>query len=106
MLVGYARVSTEGQSLDRQTDALEALGCERVYADHESGTREYRRELDRMLDELRRLNGRMVGRWLTWGPDARPSADRGGPSPSCSSRGQPTLIVASVGLMTSSARTN
>ncbi|WP_433359007.1 recombinase family protein [Streptosporangium sp. CA-115845] len=32
-LVGYARVSTRDQRLDRQTRALEAAGCIRIFAD-------------------------------------------------------------------------
>ena len=38
--LGYARVSTEHQSLDQQTDALAAAGVEgsRVYSDRLSGT--------------------------------------------------------------------
>lgn len=40
-LIGYARVSTQAQSLDAQTDALAAVGVdpERVYSDKLSGTR-------------------------------------------------------------------
>lgn len=53
LLIGYARVSTEDQSLDRQTDALLGAWCERVYCDKESGMRGRRAELDRMLDALR-----------------------------------------------------
>lgn len=38
MLVGYARVSSLGQSVDAQVDALTAAGCERVFAETRSGT--------------------------------------------------------------------
>lgn len=38
MQVGYARVSSVGQSLDVQLDALNADGCEKVFAEKRSGT--------------------------------------------------------------------
>ena len=54
-LVGYARVSTaEGrQILDRQVDALNAAGCERVFEDHASGATSDRPNLTACLDYLR-----------------------------------------------------
>ena len=38
MQVGYARVSSVGQSLDVQLEALTAAGCEKVFAEKRSGT--------------------------------------------------------------------
>ena len=55
-LIGYARVSTaEGrQVLDRQLDALNAAGCERMFEDHASGATPGRQNLAACLDYLRR----------------------------------------------------
>ena len=54
-LIGYARVSTaEGrQVLDRQIDALNEAGCERVFEDHASGAASERPNLTACLDYLR-----------------------------------------------------
>ena len=53
MIIGYARVSTDDQSLASQRDALSAAGAEKVFADKISGSRRARPELDRMLEQLR-----------------------------------------------------
>ena len=53
MVIGYCRVSTAGQSLDRQIDQLTAAGCERVYQEKVSGASKERSELTRLLDALR-----------------------------------------------------
>ncbi|MFJ4905615.1 recombinase family protein [Streptomyces sp. NPDC093249] len=45
ILIGYARVSTGGQKLDRQIEALTATGCRRVFADKKSGKDDLRPEL-------------------------------------------------------------
>ena len=54
-LIGYARGSTaEGrQVLDRQLDALNEAGCERVFEDRASGTASDRPKLAACLDYLR-----------------------------------------------------
>lgn len=45
LLVGYGRVSTPGQNLDRQRRALEAAGCAKVFLDIGSGRDAERPEL-------------------------------------------------------------
>ncbi|MET9909659.1 recombinase family protein [Streptomyces sp. NPDC006476] len=52
-LVGYARVSTKGQLLDRQIASLEAAGCQRIFSDKKSGKTTEREELWKALDYLR-----------------------------------------------------
>lgn len=52
-LIGYARVSTKGQLLDRQISALEAAGCSRIFTDKKSGKNAERPELWNALDYLR-----------------------------------------------------
>jgi predicted site-specific integrase-resolvase len=53
-LVGYARVSTYGQTLDRQLEQLRAAGCSsrNIYREKVMGARADRRELLRMLNRL------------------------------------------------------
>ena len=38
MKVGYARVSSSGQSLDIQLEALKKYGCEKIFQEKVSGT--------------------------------------------------------------------
>jgi len=52
MKVGYARVSTRDQNLQLQMDALENAGCERIYSDKLSATKE-RPGLDDALGYVR-----------------------------------------------------
>lgn len=50
--IGYARVSTLDQNLDRQTDMLWAYGVDKLYTEKMSGTRRDRPELTRLLEQL------------------------------------------------------
>lgn len=53
MVIGYARVSTLEQNLDRQIDNLTAYGCEKIYQEKMTGTKADRPEFRAMLDALR-----------------------------------------------------
>jgi DNA invertase Pin-like site-specific DNA recombinase len=55
MLIGYARVSTQEQNLDRQIDALVAAGVDQrtIYQEKITGTKKDRPILVKMLDELK-----------------------------------------------------
>lgn len=53
MKIGYARVSTQEQNLDRQLDGLRAQGCDRIYQEKMTGTKAERPEFQKMLDALR-----------------------------------------------------
>jgi len=53
MIIGYIRVSTTGQNLDRQRDALRDAGCERIFEDTASGVKAGRPALARLFDQLR-----------------------------------------------------
>jgi DNA invertase Pin-like site-specific DNA recombinase len=52
MLIGYARVSTSDQKMDSQTQALKAVGCERIFSDTASGSLDERAGLKRALEAL------------------------------------------------------
>jgi len=53
MRIGYARVSTEEQSLDAQKKRLREDGCEKIFSEKESGTRTDRPKLKEAFDHLR-----------------------------------------------------
>jgi len=52
--VGYARVSSVGQSLAVQLDKLQAVGCEPIFQEKASGTREERTALQECLRYIRK----------------------------------------------------
>src|SRR5215469_12646144 len=53
MLIGYARVSTQDQTLDLQTDALSRAGCEKFFTDTMSGAKAKRPGLQEAMNQLR-----------------------------------------------------
>lgn len=52
MIIGYAKVSTDEQSLDTQISALKAAGAEKVFQEKISGARADRPQLTMMLASL------------------------------------------------------
>ena len=52
MIYGYARVSTDGQSVDAQVTALTDAGAEKVFREVASGAKTDRAQLRRALDAL------------------------------------------------------
>lgn len=53
MLIGYARVSTQDQNLELQTEALEKAGCKKIFEDRMSGSRAERPGLAQARESLR-----------------------------------------------------
>lgn len=61
--VGYARVSTSGQSLDIQLDKLKAYGCSKVFAEKRSGRQaDSRPELQACLQFVREGDTLVISR--------------------------------------------
>ncbi|HHT7061370.1 TPA: recombinase family protein [Bacillus cereus] len=54
MIFGYARISTKKQSLNMQLDDLGKYSCEEVITEKESGTKKDRKELQMLLNKLRK----------------------------------------------------
>jgi DNA invertase Pin-like site-specific DNA recombinase len=52
MKYGYARVSTDGQSVDAQVRQLTKAGCKKVFREVASGAKTDRSQLRRALDQL------------------------------------------------------
>jgi DNA invertase Pin-like site-specific DNA recombinase len=54
MKFGYARVSTNDQSLDIQIQKLNDSGCDEIFSEKASGAKNDRKELNRLLEKLRK----------------------------------------------------
>ena len=50
--IGYARVSTDGQTLDAQQSALADAGCARVFSEKQSGAKTDRQQLAKAIAAL------------------------------------------------------
>jgi DNA invertase Pin-like site-specific DNA recombinase len=53
MLIGYARVSTQDQTLNLQMDALKTIGCSKIFTDTASGAKAERQGLEEALKYVR-----------------------------------------------------
>src|SRR5476649_1403141 len=62
MIYGYARVSTDGQSVDAQVRQLTKAGCKKVFCEVASGAKTDRKQLRRALDQLEAEDALMVTR--------------------------------------------
>lgn len=71
MKIGYARVSTSNQKLDRQIDALEEEGCDRIYSEEISGAAQEKPELQKALDALRDGDTFVITRLKRMGRDLK-----------------------------------
>lgn len=54
MKIGYARVSTKNQDLSLQLDALEKIGCQKIYQEKITGATRERPQLTKLLEQLRK----------------------------------------------------
>jgi DNA invertase Pin-like site-specific DNA recombinase len=62
MIYGYARVSTDGQSVDAQVKQLRAAGAEKVFREQASGANTDRAQLRRAIGKLEKGDVLMVTR--------------------------------------------
>jgi DNA invertase Pin-like site-specific DNA recombinase len=62
MRIGYARVSTEDQTIDLQRDALKCARCRELYEDHATGKNTVRPQLEACLKSLREGDALVVWR--------------------------------------------
>lgn len=69
--IGYARVSTIDQKLDRQIDALEKYGCDQIFQEKVTGRKTERPELNQMLKLLRKGDQLVIYKLNRLGRDFR-----------------------------------
>jgi DNA invertase Pin-like site-specific DNA recombinase len=62
MKFGYARVSTDGQSIDAQVRQLTKAGCKKVFREVASGAKTDRSQLRKALDQIDQGDVLMVTR--------------------------------------------
>lgn len=62
MIYGYARVSTDGQSVDTQVKQLKAAGAEQIFKETASGVKTDRAQLHQALSRLAKCDVLMVTR--------------------------------------------
>ena len=62
MLIGYARVSTQEQTLNLQKDALAKAGCTKIFTDTASGAKTERIGLEEALNYVRKGDTLVVWR--------------------------------------------
>ena len=64
MMIGYARVSTQAQSLDRQMGALNGVGVERIFREKATArTVKGRPQLEKAIDALGRGDVFVIAEW-------------------------------------------
>jgi DNA invertase Pin-like site-specific DNA recombinase len=62
MLIGYARISTQEQTLNLQKDTLQQAGCTKIFTDTASGTKAERKGLEQALAYVRKGDTLVVWR--------------------------------------------
>ena len=75
MMYGYGRVSKQQQVLDRQQDALEKYGCDRIFMEKMTGTKADRPELQHLKDCIREGDTVVVESWSRLGRSTRDLID-------------------------------
>lgn len=54
MIYGYARISTKGQCLDRQLDALNEYGVDKIFTEVISGSKKQRPVLNKLFSQIKK----------------------------------------------------